>query len=445
MAAAQAPASSAAPVASAAAAAPARAAPASPPQGSLWRCEERQRLEPLAAARDLKDVREKLRNGRGASTPPIMPPHSPWNAAAAKALQDTTMNAVRAELDALEGRIQGQLLRSQRVNDSLREQQNGRLERRLLHLEAAAPKTENALADLASKQRTLADEAKDNTRRIDRLDAKFWEWRQTFESNACKRFLAVERAQQHAQSALRISCSTNSDVQRRLGDRIAQVEKDIDDFVRGGAFADERARHELAGLQKRLEDLETTSAFSLASTFGSTTTASFAATPLLSPGAGSMAQHAKAQVAIDAKLAEASALAEASRRMASEAQAASLAARMDALEATMEADLETFLCDLCRFRKDGFGDSSDAALVSRSEGLLSTLHRVETRLRSELGLTASASVGVGSQDVSVATVEEEKAEEEAEEKAAMAEKALGPDDSHVARASAAAAAAAAGA
>merc|ERR1740121_2274408 len=162
--------------------------------------------------------------GRSGSTPHRTGPYMGAVAVAKAAQESAILTAVRRQMESMEEKLGGQIVRVQQQGDRLRDAAFSRVDSKMGSMEALQPKFDRKLAELSGNYKGLSDEMQAQIRRIDQMDTRLWEWRHTVEEEVRTKFAEVEQSHQHINSAIRLANATNEDSMKRITSRLRRLE-----------------------------------------------------------------------------------------------------------------------------------------------------------------------------------------------------------------------------
>lgn len=162
--------------------------------------------------------------------------------------ENAVLTAMRRQMEALEGKLSGQISRAQQQTDRLHCVALSRVDDKMGNMEAVQPKVERQLAELTGLLKGLSDEMHAQVRRIDQMDERLWEWRNQQELGARAKFAEFEQAFLKLQTSIRLEKSAQEELAKKLYQALRDMESQH--------LNSEEIDHSLQSLHLRLQDLE---------------------------------------------------------------------------------------------------------------------------------------------------------------------------------------------
>mmetsp|Transcript_133145 Transcript_133145/g.425769 ORF Transcript_133145/g.425769 Transcript_133145/m.425769 type:complete len:570 (+) Transcript_133145:245-1954(+) len=199
-------------------------------------------------------VAPRLRlEGRTGSTPQRTGPYAGAIAAARAAQESTIVTAIRKQMESLEEKLAGQIVRVQQQGDRLRDAAFSRVDAKMGSMETLQPRFDRKLAELSGNYKGLSDEMQAQIRRIDQMDTRLWEWRHQLEDEVRTKFAEMEQSHQQVASAIRLANATGEDSLKRVNNRVRRLEGLLEERLGHS----EEMNHSLVALDARLQEIET--------------------------------------------------------------------------------------------------------------------------------------------------------------------------------------------
>eukprot|EP00443_Scrippsiella_acuminata_P130702 CAMPEP_0115616104 /NCGR_PEP_ID=MMETSP0272-20121206/22962_1 /TAXON_ID=71861 /ORGANISM="Scrippsiella trochoidea, Strain CCMP3099" /LENGTH=573 /DNA_ID=CAMNT_0003052029 /DNA_START=112 /DNA_END=1830 /DNA_ORIENTATION=- len=172
--------------------------------------------------------------------------------AAKAAHENAILTAIKRQMEAMEEKLGGQIVRVQQQGDRLRDAAFSRVDAKMGTMEALQPRFDRKLAELSGNYKGLSDEMQAQIRRIDQMDTRLWEWRHQLEDEVRSKFSEVEQAHQQMNSSIRLASATNEDSVKRINNRLKRLETMVEERL---GYSDETNQN-LVALDVRLQELE---------------------------------------------------------------------------------------------------------------------------------------------------------------------------------------------
>merc|ERR1740121_1900261 len=167
--------------------------------------------------------------GRSGSTPHRTGPYMGAVAVAKAAQESAILTAVRRQMESMEEKLGGQIVRVQQQGDRLRDAAFSRVDSKMGSMEALQPKLDRKLAELSGNYKGLSDEMQAQIRRIDQMDTRLWEWRHQLDDEVRTKFGEVEQSHQQINSQIRLASATHEDSLKRLNNRLRRLESLVEE------------------------------------------------------------------------------------------------------------------------------------------------------------------------------------------------------------------------
>lgn len=157
-------------------------------------------------------------------------------------------------MDAMEEKVNCQMLRLQQHNDKLRESALSRVDSKMIAFEAWQPKLDRRLAELSGQVRGLSEEMQSQIRRLDSIDSRFVQVRPQVDELLQAKFGDFSAELEKLASTVRVQSQAAADDLRQFKKRVGSLQSALDDRC----MHDDRVLAELDGLQGRIAELEET-------------------------------------------------------------------------------------------------------------------------------------------------------------------------------------------
>mmetsp|Transcript_49333 Transcript_49333/g.130784 ORF Transcript_49333/g.130784 Transcript_49333/m.130784 type:complete len:616 (-) Transcript_49333:148-1995(-) len=170
----------------------------------------------------------------------------------ARQVQDSVLQCVKKQMDALEDKVGGQMSRLKEGHERLKEVHLARLEEKVTAAEGTQPRLERRLAEMSGGFQGMSDEQQNQIRRVDAMDERWREWRRSLEEEVREKIVEPDQRIQKLASELRVLRASVEEGQRRNSNRIQRLE--MESSERSTTLED--ASQNLATLLQRLESVE---------------------------------------------------------------------------------------------------------------------------------------------------------------------------------------------
>lgn len=166
--------------------------------------------------------------------------------------ENAILVVVQKQLESFEEKFHDQLNRSQQHNDRMREAAFSRLDEKVQMAEGMHSKIDRRLVELVGTFTGLSEEVQSQTRRIDAVDDRLWEWRHQLEEETRTKQAELEQSLHKVTSNQRVMLASIDETNKRHNMRVQRLEMDQEERV---TFQEE-TRESILTFCSRLESIE---------------------------------------------------------------------------------------------------------------------------------------------------------------------------------------------
>uniref|UniRef100_A0A7S4VJZ7 Uncharacterized protein n=1 Tax=Alexandrium monilatum TaxID=311494 RepID=A0A7S4VJZ7_9DINO len=161
-------------------------------------------------------------------------------------------SSVRRQMEVLEERLNGQIVRVQQHGERSRDSALTRLDSKVSTMELLQPKVDRRIAEINGNLKALSEESQTQIRRMDQMDSRHWEWRHKLEEEIRGKLAGMETANQELASSFRVTKAANEEVLKRHHQRLLRLEELVDE----GSKNHEDLNSNLMNMHTRLLEIE---------------------------------------------------------------------------------------------------------------------------------------------------------------------------------------------